>query len=199
MSPALDVGEGRLVGGDETGPSATLDGHVADGHALLHRERADGLAGVLEDVPGAAADADAGDEGEDDVLGRDAGPQPAVDADLVGLRAALQERLRRQHHLDLAGADAERQRAERAVGGGVRVAADDGHARLRQAQLRADDVDDALVRRADGVDRDAELGAVALQLLDLEGRLLVEDGQRSVVGRDGVVGGGHGLRSGGGP
>ena len=49
-----------------------------------------------------------------------------------------------EHVLDLAGADAEGQGAERAVGGGVAVAADDGHARLGEALLGADDVDDAL-------------------------------------------------------
>jgi hypothetical protein len=46
--------------------------------------------------------------------------------------------------LDLAGADAVRQRAEGAVRGGVAVAADHSHARQRGTLLRADDVDDAL-------------------------------------------------------
>ena len=93
------------------------------------------------------------------------GPELAVDAHLVGARRSLEQRLGGQHHLDLGRADAERERPERAVGRGVRVAAHDGHARLRQAQLGADDMDDALVVRAAGVDRDAELGAVALQLV----------------------------------
>ena len=92
------------------------------------------------------------------------GSELAVDAHLVRARRSLEQRLGGQHHLDLGRADAERQRPERAVGRGVGVAAHDGHARLRQAQLGADDVDDALVIRAPGVDRDAELGAVALEL-----------------------------------
>ena len=70
---------------------------------------------------------------------------------VLGLR--LQQRLRGQHVLDFAGADAEGQRAERAVRGGVAVAADDGHAGLRQAELRADDVDDALLRIVQVVQR----------------------------------------------
>jgi hypothetical protein len=49
--------------------------------------------------------------------------------------------------LDLRGADAEGQRAEGAVGRGVAVAADDGHAGQGEALLRADDVDDALADR----------------------------------------------------
>jgi hypothetical protein len=44
----------------------------------------------------------------------------------------------------LAGADPEGEGAEGAVRGGVTVAAGDGHARLGQAQLGADHVDDAL-------------------------------------------------------
>ena len=134
--------------------------------------------GVLEHVAGATADADARDEVEDDVLGRDTRSELAVHAHLVRAGRSLEQGLGRQHHLDLGRADAERERPERTMGRGVRVAAHDGHARLRQAQLGADDMDDALVVGAAGVDRDAELGAVALQLGHLEGGLLVEDGQR---------------------
>jgi hypothetical protein len=45
----------------------------------------------------------------------------------------------------------------------VAVAARDRHARLREAQLRADDVHDALLRRAEVVTADAEVAAVALE------------------------------------
>ena len=78
------------------------------------------------------------------------GCQPAFHAHLAGLRLALQQALRGQHVLDLAGADAEGQRAKRAVGGGVAVAAHDRHARLGQAQLRTDDVHDALAAGCPG-------------------------------------------------
>ena len=63
--------------------------------------------------------------------------QFAFDGDAEGLRLRLRQRLRGQHVLHFAGADAESQRAERAVGGGVRVAADDGHAGLGDARARA--------------------------------------------------------------
>ncbi len=48
------------------------------------------------------------------------------------------------HVLDLGGADAVGQRAKGAVGGGVAVAADHGHAGQGGAVLRADHVHDAL-------------------------------------------------------
>ena len=193
VGAAVEVLEGRVVRGDQPGPRAALDAHVADGHPLFHRQSADRLAGVLEDVPGPAADPDPGDQREDDVLGTHPGDQPAVDTDLVGLRVALEERLGGQHHLDLAGPDPERQRAERAVGRGVRVAAHDGHPRLGQSELRSDDVDDALSRIADAVERDPELGAIGLELIDLGERHLVDERQAPVGRRDRVVRGRDGL------
>ncbi len=115
----------------------------------------------------------------------------AVDAHLEAQRLALEQRLRRENHLHLARADAESERAERAVGGRVRVAAHDRHARLGQSQLRSDDVDDALAVRTQAVEGDAELARVARQSLYLEGRLLVEDWEPALVGRCRMIGRGQ--------
>jgi hypothetical protein len=71
----------------------------------------------------------------------------------------------------------------------VAVAADDRHAGLRHAELRADDVHDALVRVAHRVQADAELGAVGAQRLDLGAADRVVDDERR--GRDVVVLGGE--------
>ena len=70
--------------------------------------------------------------------------EAAIHVHLEGFRLALQQALRGQHVLHFAGADAEGQRAERAVGGGVAIAADHGHAGLGESQFGADHVDDAL-------------------------------------------------------
>jgi hypothetical protein len=94
--------------------------------------------------------------------------------------------------LDLAGADAEREGTERAVGGGVAVAAHDDHARLGEALLGPDDVDDALERVADAVAGDAELGAVGPQHVHLAGGDRVGDGLVEPGGGDVVVHRGHG-------
>jgi hypothetical protein len=82
--------------------------------------------------------------------------------------------------LDLGGADAEGERAERAVRRGVAVAADDGHPRLGEPELRPDDVDDPLAAGAGGVDRHAELGAVPRERVEL--RLRERIGRRAAVG-----------------
>ena len=126
--------------------------------------------------------------GEDHVLGGDAERQRALDADPHVQRPLLQQRLGRQHVLDLGGADAEGERAERAVRRGVAVAADDRHAGQREALLGADDVDDALADVVDVEQLDAEVAAVLLQRLDLDPRLLLGDALRAVGGRHVVVG-----------
>ncbi|MNT58902.1 hypothetical protein D3C72_1963690 [compost metagenome] len=69
--------------------------------------------------------------------------------------------------LDLGRADAESQRPDGAMGGGVAVAADDGGARQGQSLLRPDDVDDALIHAVQRDPRQTELGCVDLQLFDL--------------------------------
>jgi hypothetical protein len=73
----------------------------------------------------------------------------------------------------------------------VRVAADDRHPRLGDAELRPDHVHNPLVLGAERVDRDPELLAVALERLDLDPGELVLDPRRDrrAVGRHVVVGG----------
>ena len=93
--------------------------------------------------------------------------------------------------LDLGRADAEGQRAEGAMGRGMAVAADDGHARLGQALLRPDDVDDALADVVHGIVRHAEVARVLLQRLDLDAAFLVGDALAAVAGRHVVVGDGQ--------
>jgi hypothetical protein len=178
---AFEVGEGGLVGGDEAGAGSGFDAHVADGHAAFHGEGADGGAGVFDDVAGGAVRADAADDVEDDVLGGDAEGKAAVDSacgtincDAEGFgRVAAGSAWR--DVLDLGGADAEGERPEGSVGGGVRVAADDGAAGLGGAEFGADHVDDALVAVLHVEELDAELGAVLTQRVDLRGGDLVGD------------------------
>ena len=128
---------------------------------------ADRLAGVLDDVAGHAAHAEPAQRAEDQVLGRDAEAELSLVVDPHRARLVLDHALRGQHVLDLARADPEGQRTEGAVGGGVGVAADDRHAGLGDAQLRADHVHDPLASGAQRVERDAELRAVALERLHL--------------------------------
>src|SRR3546814_3059810 len=79
--------------------------------------------------------------------------------------------------LDLARADPERERPQRAVRRGVTVAAYQRGARQREAQFGADDMDDALFGRGRVDIVDAEFGGVALERGQLVGALGVGDRQ----------------------
>src|SRR5215210_671704 len=68
--PAFEVLEGRLVRRHEACPGPALDGHIAHGHAALHRELPDGLAPVLDYVPDPSAGPDPVQDAEHEVLGR---------------------------------------------------------------------------------------------------------------------------------
>jgi hypothetical protein len=183
-------------GRDQPGPRTPLDRHVADRHPALHREVPDRLAAVLDHVADPAVDADDRQDVQDQVLRGRAGRERTVDLDRERPRQPLREGLGREDVLDLGGADAERERPEGAVGRGVGVAADDHRTRLGEAELRADDVHDALVAAAHLEQPDAELLAVAPQRLHLRHRQLVLQRQLTAdlpwVGRDVVVHRGEG-------
>ena len=138
----------------------------------------------------ATGGADAADDREDDVLGGGAVVQFAVDVDAHPLWRALRERLRGEHVLHLARADAEREGSERAVRCGVAVSAHDRHTRQCAALLGADHVHDPLVLVAHGEQRDAELLCVLAHHLNLSRRDRVGDREVNVCGRDVVVLGG---------
>ena len=193
LRAALDVGEGRLVRRDQAGAGAALDRHVADRHAAFHREPADRLAGIFHDVAGAAGGADLADDGEDDVLGAHARRRLAVDGDPHVLGLLLDQRLGGEHVLDLGRADAMGERAEGAVGRGVAVAADDGHAGEREALLGPDDVDDALAAVELVEILDAEILGVLGERRDLDRRFRIVDAVAAVGGRHVVVDDGERL------
>jgi len=89
--------------------------------------------------------------------------------------------------LDFAGADAESQRAESAVRGSVAVAADDGLAGLSDAELRADDVHDALMLAVHVEEADAGFAAVLFEGIELGFGIGVDDGESAIGGGDRVV------------
>src|SRR5699024_2819660 len=97
--------------------------------------------------------------------------------------------------LDLARADTEGEGSERAMRGGVGVAAHDGRTRLGEPELWSDDVHDALFDVAERRDAYAELLAVAPQRLHLRTRhrigdrlVDVEGGNVVVLGRESQIG-----------
>ena len=188
---ALHIGKRLLVRRDKTRAGAAFDGEIAERHPGFHRQRADGLAAVFDDIAGAAGRAGDRDDMEGKVLRRDALAQAAGHLDGHVQHLPGPERLRGEHMLDLGRADAVRECTEGAVRGRMAVTADDGHARLGAPLLGADDMHDTIVDIAHREVLDAVLGDVARQRLELVARfgiLHARKAERLVLGRRVVIG-----------
>ena len=191
VGASLQVGERGLVGGDHPRPGARLDGHVAHRHPPFHGEPLYGRAPVFDHMTLPAGGAYAGDDPQDDVLGGHPGGQVPVDGDGHGAGLGLGKGLGGEDMFHFGGADPERQGAERPMGRGVGVAADDGHARLGHSLFGADHMNDALAGVIQSVQGDAELLAVVNQGVDLLFGKGVADGKSPSGGGHAVVDGGQ--------
>ena len=109
------------------------------------------------------------------------------DVDLHRFRFVLRKALRGEHVLHFARPDAECERAHRAVRGGVAIAADDRVAGLRDAELRPDHVDDALIAALHVEKIDAVLLAIARERFELRDRVRIDERQRAIFRRDRMI------------
>ncbi len=130
--PTFHVVKGGLVGIDVSHPSAALDAHVADRHALFHAQSVNRLTIVLVGVADPPVHTEVGYNLQNDILGVDAGLQLSGDVNLTHLGPTQRHRLRGQHIPNLRGSDTKSDRPKRSVGGGMAVTAGDRHAGLSQ-------------------------------------------------------------------
>jgi len=190
--PAFEIRERGVIGRDHSSAGAAFNGHVADGHAAFHGKFANGLAAVFRNVARAAADADFADDGENDVLCGDAFRAFAVHENVQRFGFRLHKALRGENVLHFAGADAEGKGAEGAMRGSVAIAADDGVAGLRDAEFRADNVNNALIFAVHVKQAYAGFAAIFFECFKLEAGVGVNNGEGAVLGGDGVVHDGEG-------
>ena len=169
MRAAFDIFKCLFIRRDQARACAAFDGHVADGHAPFHGQIADRFAAIFDHVARAASGACGADDGQGDVLGRDARFQFAGDFHLHVLGFLLDQRLRGQNMLDLGCADPVGQRAECAMGRGVAVATNHGHARQRPALFGADNMNDALTNIGHRIIVNAEILGILVQCGHLNG------------------------------
>ena len=141
----------------------------------------------------AASRADLRDDVEDYVLRAYSRPQLSLDVYAHAFRLRLQDALRGEGHLHFAGADTESDTSQSPVGRGVAVAADDGHAGLREPRLGPDDMDYAVAWRPYREDGDVVVGTIGIQRCHLCRRLRVGYWQVLVVRGDVMVGAGRHL------
>ncbi len=177
IGAALDVVEGGVIHRHHAHARPGLDGHIAHGHTALHAHGAHDLTAKLDGVAAAAGGADPADHGQHHVLGRHPGLQGAVDAHQHIFHFLLDQALGGQHVLHLRGAYAMGQGAEGAVGGGVGIPADHGHAGQGCPLLGAHHVDDALAAVIDFELDDVEVAAVVVEGLHLQPGYRVGNGR----------------------
>jgi Domain of unknown function (DUF5666)/Viral BACON domain/Putative binding domain, N-terminal len=152
-----------LVRVDVADARASLYGHVADRHALVHRHPIHSIAGVLVRVTTPCLHAKSMDDRQNHILRVHATRKRASDTDAANLHRFDCQALRRQDVPHLRGADAERDGAKCAMSGRVTIAARDRHARLREAKFRSDHVDDPLIGVVQIPQGYVEVVAVALE------------------------------------
>ena len=197
IRPAVEILIGRVIGGNHADPRAGLDRHVAYREAALYRHAPYRGSGILHRVPDRAADADARDDGENDVLRRHVRRQRSVDRDAHGFRLFLPQRLGRENVAQLVRLpDRHCESAERPLGRRVRVTADDEQAGLREPQLGSDHVRDALPRIVHADVLDSELARVLVEPFDDVPDLRIGDAcgaSRAIQARQVMIGDGQRL------
>jgi hypothetical protein len=126
--------------------------------------------------------ANAGDDGERDVLGTDAHREHALDPHPHALRPPLPQGLGHEHMGDFGGADPECDGPEGPMGRGVGVAAHDGQPRQGQPLLRPHHMDDALAGIVEAEEVDAVGEGVLVELLHHPADALVRNAARAAGG-----------------
>ncbi len=135
LGAPVQVGTRHVVHLDEAGLTARLDGHVGHGHALFDAHIPNGAARELHRAVQRAVHADHADDVQDDVLARDAGSQLSLDLEQDGFGHLEPCAPGGVAHAGVGGAHARGERAQRAIGAGVAVRADDEVARAHDALL----------------------------------------------------------------
>ena len=193
VGAAFQVFEGFFVWVDVTDSGAALDRHVADGHALFNGEAFDRWAGILVGVASSTVDPKGTDDVEDNIFCVDAGAKFAPDLDLADFEGRERHGLGGQDVSNLAGADAESDRTESTVGGGMGISASDGGAGLGDALFWTHNVDDALLAGWNVEEGDTEFGAVFAEFLDHGVSQRILEGFDSLIGRNNMVDRGKGA------
>ncbi len=177
----------RFVGRNHASPCSRFDGHIANGHSLFHRQVANRLPGIFDDVSCPARRRDLADQVHDQIFSSHAARELAVNSQLIRFWSGLTKRLCCKYMFNLTRSDAERQRSKRAVSRRMRIAAYDRHSRLGQTQLGTDDMHDPLFRTVEVVQADTEFGTVLPERFDLLPGNGIGNGQAAIGGWNIVI------------
>ena len=170
---ALHVVQGYIIHSDQTRPCPGLNGHVAQGHTTLHGQAPDGGTRKFNGAARATGGTNLTDNGEGDILGSHTLGEVTVHGHPEVLHFALYQAARGKDVLHFRGANAVGQCPHGAVGRGVGIPTDNGHARQCRALLRPHDVDNALANIIQGNFRNGVGRAVVVQGLQLDAGYII--------------------------
>ena len=193
VGAAFEIFESRFIGIHIAHTRASLDRHVADRHALLLRESVECGSAVFIGEAESTIDPEFPDDVQNHIFRVNAGGEFSIHLDTPDLRLVKRHGLGGEDIADLAGADAEGDRTERTVRGGVGVAAGDRGAGLGDSLLGADDVDNALLAGGEVEKGDAVFRAVLAERFDHGIGEIVTERLHALVGRHDVIDGGEGA------
>ncbi len=189
----LDIFKGRFVRCDKSGAGACLDGHVTKGHPSFHGKGAHRLAGIFNHMTSAPCSADLADNGEGDILCRHAEGSLPFHRHPHVFRFFLHQRLRCQHMLNLGRADTMCERSEGAMGGGMGITTNNGHAWQGEPLFRADDMHDPAPVIGHGKVRHTKFGRVGFKCFHLQTAFRIGNTLLDILGRHVMIGDGKGC------
>ena len=133
LAAALEVGLGHVVHREDAILCARLDGHIADAQAVIHRQRSDARAGELHRFIQRTVHADPTDDVEDEVLAGHPRGQRSGQNEPDGSRHLEPCHASGHAGRHIGGADTGGESAQRTVGAGMAVCANDAVARCHDA------------------------------------------------------------------
>ena len=173
---AFEIAEHSFIRRNQASARTRFNAHIADGQALFDTHLFEHRTAIFDHVACATGCADCADDMQDQVFRGHPFAKFAFNPHLHRFGALQLQRLRRQNMFDFAGADAKGQRANPAVAGGVRVAANNGCAGQREALFRPDNMHNSL-SSGRGIDvTDAECGCIGFKSLKLLRAHRISDG-----------------------
>ena len=177
---ALNIIKCRLVGPNHTAARAAFDGHITNRHPAFHAHLFEDIAAIFQRITRSAAHADFCDDMQDHVFRCDTCGQLTIDINRHCFWLRHQQALVRENMTDLRCANPKSDCAEGSVRAGMAVAANDGHAGLRRAQLWAHHMDNAAMFTLPAMGFNTVSFGICQQRFDLRLRLRRHIGPRAI-------------------
>ncbi|MNI38325.1 hypothetical protein D3C73_924580 [compost metagenome] len=167
MLTTLQIIESSFVRCDQTCSCPGFDRHIADSHPLFHCKLTDSFASVLDNISGSKVCAVLCNNAKDQVFCRNTWFTLTYKTDFQSLGFSLLQALCCHYVFYFTCTDTECKRTKRTVSRSMAVAANDRFTRVSKPELRAHNVNYALINRIEVIQSNAKITAIFRQRVDL--------------------------------